>query len=208
MSDDSEGERSARDSFVDVDDDSTLEPEILRWLEMYAAAADGRRDATVAGILDEVNRLLRRYRKESSAHRTDYGSRLRMLTEQMPVMLWTTDARLRVTMVAGGGLAAVDIDPSSTVSLALTVVLGTDTARSGAVDAHARALNGQPAVFEYDRRSRSYLAHVQPLSDADGVIVGTIGLAIDVTARKQAEQALARRERNYPPTASGRRVAV
>src|SRR4029079_19181035 len=62
------------------------------------------------------------------------------------------------------------------------------------VNAHERALHGQPAVFEYDRRSRSYLAHVQPLSDPNGVIVGTIGLAIDVTERKQAEQALARRE--------------
>ena len=49
-------------------------------------------------------------------------------------------------------------------------------------------------VFEYDRRSRSYLAHIQPLSDPNGVIVGTVGLAIDVTERKRAEEALARRE--------------
>ena len=194
MGDDSGVGTSDQGSFVDADDDSTLEPEIIHWLGMYAEAADGRRDATVAGIFREVNRLLRRYRKADSVHRADYGSRLRTLTEQMPVMLWTTDTRLRVTTVAGGGLAAVDIDPSSTVSLPLTVVLGTDTPSSGAVDAHERALHGQPAVFEYDRRSRSYLAHVQPLSDPDGVIVGTIGLAIDVTERKQAEEALARRE--------------
>src|SRR5215208_5636458 len=194
MGDDSEGEKSDRDTFVDADDDLRLEPEIVRWLSMYAEAADGRRDATVAAVFDEVNRLLRRYRKESAAHRTDYGSRLRMLTEQMPVMLWTTDARLRVTMVAGGGQAAVDIDPSSTASLPLSVVLGTDTASPAAVEAHQRALRGEPAVFEYDRRSRSYLAHVQPLSDPGGVVVGTIGLAIDVTERKRAEEALARRE--------------
>src|SRR3954447_10871351 len=148
-------------SFTDAGDDLTLEPEIIHWREMYAEAEDGARDATVGAILDEVNRLLRRYRKESSTHRTDYGSRLRTLTEQMPVMLWTTDTRLRVTTVAGGGLAAVDVDPSSTVSLPLTVVLGTDTPSSGAVDAHERALHGRPAVFEYDRRSRSYLAHIQ-----------------------------------------------
>jgi hypothetical protein len=127
MGDRSGGGRSDRDSFVGPDDDSTLEPEIVRWLGMYVEAAAGRREATVAAILYEVNRLLRRYRRESSVHRADYGSRLRMLTEQMPVMLWTTDTRLRVTTFAGGGLAAVDIDPSSSVSLPLTVVLGTDT---------------------------------------------------------------------------------
>ena len=194
MSDDSGGERSVRRSFIGADDDSEPEPEIVRWREMYAEAVDGGRDATVSAIFDEANRLLRRYRKESSVHRADYGSRLRMLTERMPVMLWTTDTRLRITMVAGSGLAAVDIDPSSTISLPLTVVLGTDTLRSGAMDAHERALQGQPAVFEYDRRSRSYLAHVEPLSNPGGVLVGTIGLAIDVTERKRAEEALARRE--------------
>src|SRR4051812_40595891 len=153
MSDDSEGEKSDRDTFVDADDDSTPEPEIIRWLGMYADAADGRRDATVAGIFGEVNLLLRRYRKGESVHRADYGSRLRMLTKRMPVLLWTTDTRLRITTVAGDGLAAVDIDPSSTVALPLTVVLGTDTPSSGAVDVHERALNGQPGVFEYDRGS-------------------------------------------------------
>ena len=194
MGNDSENGTCNQSSFVDPDDDPALEPEIHHWLAMYADAGDGPRDATVAGILGDVNRLLRRYRKESSAHRTDYWSRLRMLTEHMPVMLWTTDNRLRVTTVAGGGQAAVDIDPASTASLPLSVVLGTDTLSSEAVTAHARALHGQPADFEYDRRSRSYLAHIQPLSDAHGVINGTIGLAIDVTERKQAEKALARRE--------------
>src|SRR3954452_5164610 len=107
----------------------------------------------------------------------------------MPVMLRTTDAELRVTTVAGGGLAAVDLDPSSTVSLPLTVVLGTEGSSLGAMEVHRRALGGEPGVFEYDRRSRSFRAHVQPLSDPDGVITGTIGLAIDVTELHQAVDA-------------------
>src|SRR5262245_25970029 len=77
MGDDSGGEGTDRDAFVDADDDQRLESEIVRWLQMYAGAANGRRDATVAAIFDQMNRLLRRYRWESAAHRADYGSRLR-----------------------------------------------------------------------------------------------------------------------------------
>jgi len=181
-------------TFDEPDDDVRLERETLRWLAQYADATGATRDAAVAAILDEMNRLLLRYRRERSILQAEYGPRLRTLTEQLPVMLWMTDTELRVTTFAGAGLAAVGIDPASTVSLALTVVLGTDTSSLGAMEAHAQALQGQPAVFEYEQRSRSYLAHVQPLSHPDGVIVGTMGFAIDVTERKQAEEALARRE--------------
>ena len=64
MGDDSEGGVNQGNVFVDADD-WMLEPEIIRWLAMYAEASDGRRDAPVAAIFDEVNRLLRRYRETS-----------------------------------------------------------------------------------------------------------------------------------------------
>jgi PAS domain S-box-containing protein len=181
---------------VSVDaNDRALEPEVVRWLSMYAETSDDQSDAPVAAIFDDVNRLLRRYRQADPVQLAIYGSRLRMLTEHLPLLLWTTDSKLRVTTVSGGGLAAADIDPSCTVSMPLTDVLGDSVPSSRAMVAHERALQGQPAVFEFDRRSRSYLAHVQPLSDPDGVIVGTVSLATDVTERKRAEEALASCER-------------
>jgi len=179
---------SGRDPFVDPSD-VNLEPEIIRWLRMYARAADDRLDATVAAILEEVNRLLRRYRGEGSVNRADYGSRLRALTEHMPVIVWTTDDELRVTSFSGGGLAEVAIEPASGVSLLLADLLQMGTPSSRPMSAHERALQGQSGVYEYDWRSRSYLAHVEPLSSPDGAVVGTVGLAIDVTERKRADEA-------------------
>src|SRR4051812_11012439 len=78
---DSGGGTSNQDSFADRDDVG-LEPEIIRWLGMYAGAAYATHNATVADILDEVNRLLSRYRRESAAYRREYAARLRELTEQ------------------------------------------------------------------------------------------------------------------------------
>jgi len=59
------------DMFADAGDDSQVEPEIDRWLKMFAEATDGRRDAVVATICNEMNRLLRQYRKADSVHRED-----------------------------------------------------------------------------------------------------------------------------------------
>src|SRR4051795_7909614 len=188
MGDDSGGGADGRNAFVDADD-WALEPEIVRWLSMYVEAGDHPGDATVAAIFDEVNRLLRRYRKGDLFHLADDESRLQTLTEHLPLLLRTTDTMLRVTTISGGDQAAVDIDPSGSASLSLTAVVGTGSPGSSDVDAHQRALHGQRAVFEYDRRSPSSLAHVQPLSDPAGVIVGTIGLAIDFTERKRTEEA-------------------
>src|SRR4051794_41044350 len=47
----------------DGPDDTRVEPEIVRWLGMYAEAQGRTRDAAVVAILDEVNRLLSRYRR-------------------------------------------------------------------------------------------------------------------------------------------------
>jgi PAS domain S-box-containing protein len=184
-----------RDRVVGPDDDPSLEPEVIRWLWRYAKATDGRDDKTVAGILDEVNRLLCRDRTADLAYRVDYASRLRVLTEHLPVILWTTDTALRVTSFAGGGLAQVQRQPSGSVPRPLADLLGAGSSGSTSMVAHQDALQGRPGVYEYVWRSRSYLAHVEPLSDLDGVIAGTVGLAIDVTERKQAEKALARRKR-------------
>jgi len=43
-------------------------------------------------------------------------------------------------------------------------------------------------------RGRTYSSHIVPLVGAGGAINGTVGVALDITDRKRAEKALARRE--------------
>jgi hypothetical protein len=89
MSEDTGGETIDWSSAIASDRDAALEPEIIRWLKMYVDVADGRADATVGAILDEVNQLLRRYRASDEARRAGVESRPRVPSESTPDILRT-----------------------------------------------------------------------------------------------------------------------
>ncbi len=112
--------------------------------------------------------------------------RLRLLLEQMPAALWTTTTDLRITTLVG---AAVPASAQAGIGQAMPAFLfahaGNAAGVAAAVDAHRRALAGAPAGFEVEDEAegRTYAAHVEPLRDTDGRVVGTIGVAHDVTDR-------------------------
>ncbi len=55
-------------------------------------------------------------RYEAALHES--AERLRLLVEKMPAVLWSTDADLRVTSSAGGGLAALGLETSDRLPVA------------------------------------------------------------------------------------------
>jgi PAS domain-containing protein len=54
--------------------------------------------------------------------------------------------------------------------------------------AHRRALAGESATYEHEWAGNCYQIHLEPLRDAEGRIVGCIGIALDITVRKRAQQ--------------------
>ena len=60
-----------------------------------------------------------------------------------------------------------------------------------AIDAHLRALAGESVKYETELRGRIYENNVEPFRDASGVVIGAVGMAIDVTMREQAFSARA-----------------
>jgi signal transduction histidine kinase len=54
---------------------------------------------------------------------------------------------------------------------------------------HRRALAGLSNKYEFKWADRWFETHVEPFRDAHGRIIGTIGMAIDTTTRKAAEDA-------------------
>ncbi len=60
------------------------------------------------------------------------------------------------------------------------------------IAAHRRALAGESVTYEITWKQRTFQAHVEPLRDAAGAIQGVIGIAFDITERKQAQEDLHR----------------
>jgi two-component system cell cycle sensor histidine kinase/response regulator CckA len=114
-------------------------------------------------------------------------ARLRVAIQQVPAVLWTTDEDLRFTSSLGAGLSALGLAPNQVVGLSLEQYLG--IGNSG-IDQHRLALRGESVGYEYEMEGRAFTVHVEPLRDAAGAIRGTVGVAVDITDVRRADQAL------------------
>jgi PAS domain S-box-containing protein len=153
------------------------------------------RDAqgNIAGVIVTLRDISDRKQAEQALLESE--SRLRLLVEQMPAILWTTDSELRVQSVAGGGLAAVQVSPAKAIGRSLFEAVPEESA--AAIGFHQRALQGESVSYELEWRGRTFQASVEPLRNAQGVVVGCVGVALDITDRKQAEDLLRHSEKRY-----------
>jgi PAS domain-containing protein len=174
-----------------------IQPEVRQWLQAYALAQDAAdRDRVVAQILESLNAQLYQERAAHSAELAAYEAQVRVLTEQMPATLWSTDTNLRVTSSTGRGLAHVGADGATFLHRRMEEIVGTQDPSSPPIAAHRRALAGASSIYEHDWRGRSFIVHIESLRGADGTIVGTVGASLDVTEWKLAERECAvQRER-------------
>ncbi len=143
----------------------------------------------IAQVAAEFNAMLDARAQVERALR-DSEARLRLVIDQLPMMLWTTDADLRFTSSLGKGFQSVNLKPNYLAGRSLAEVLNTTDPQLPAIQAHRQALKGQSAVYELDWAGCIYESHVEPMRDDQGNIIGCIGVALDITEGKQAEAAL------------------
>ncbi len=112
------------------------------------------------------------------------------LVDQLPVLLWSTDEELRVTSRRGGGLGLLVDPPRRDEGLRVGEGVSDPADAARVIEAHRAALGGKPTTYEIAFQGRAFSARVEPMRDADGRICGVVGVAVDVTDRRRAEDAL------------------
>jgi PAS domain S-box-containing protein len=154
---------------------------------MPILAPGGQVDQTMVMVQDvsdlEVLRSSEKRLRESEG-------RLSLLVGQMPAILWTVDRDLRFTSSVGAALGHLQLQPNEVVGRSLFEYFGTDDREALPIATHLRAIRGETVTYEMPWKGRTFHAHVQPLLDAEGSVIGAVGAALDVTDRKFAEEAL------------------
>ncbi|GGK99408.1 PAS domain S-box protein [Deinococcus radiotolerans] len=151
-----------------------------RWTDLHVTLAVDVAERTWAAV--------ERVRAERA--RTEADDRLRRLIEHLPGgAVFVVDHDLRYLLAQGEALATAGFTPDGLVGRTVKQVLPVAlVAEHEAM--YRRALSGQHFEVEHAAHGRQYLTRGLPLYDAAGQVTSALAMSYDITARKQAEEAV------------------
>src|SRR5215468_4566305 len=120
-----------------------------------------------------------------------------LLVEKLPAVVWTTNERLLITSLAGGGLSELNLRLENFIDRPLQEFLPGLESDARPLLAHQQALAGGASSFDIGMMGRELRAHVEPVRGANRAVVGVIGVAVDNTEGQVAERALRLSEQSY-----------
>ncbi len=163
-------------------------------------------DHGVAGVLAVGHDLTRSYEAERDMERL--AEEQHLLLDNVPVMIFWKDAESRFLRVNKAFAASVNMAPEDIVGKTTAEVCGRRAERYN-TDDHQVLSTGEPklAIVEpvmTPRGERWHRTDKIPLLNSEGSIVGIVGFTVDITAQRQAYDALAASEREAAALASFR----
>jgi signal transduction histidine kinase len=112
---------------------------------------------------------------------------VRLLAEQLPAILWSTDAQLVLTSIKGKCLPPNAPHQVGTNLFELTASADRDLMP---LATHLRVLQGDSVPYRATWQGRVFLAHVEPLCGPGGSIAGCNGMALEITERQSLQEHL------------------
>jgi signal transduction histidine kinase len=141
--------------------------------------------------LELAVQALQRQRAELEASNRTLAQReahLRMVQQQLPALLWTTDLELRYSSLMGAGLRKLPLASEELLGRLVGDAISDGEGMELAIAAHRAALAGEKSRYELGWHGSTYECSVEPLRDEHGVLVGTVGVGLDVTQARATEQ--------------------
>lgn len=112
---------------------------------------------------------------------------LDMVVRQVSAVYWLVDKDLRIKSTGGPILEVLGYPADQYIGTTLYDVIAVDPSTASPIEAHLRALAGATITFTNEYRGRVLANTICP-HIVDGVVIGAIGTAIDVTAQRALEQ--------------------
>jgi PAS domain S-box-containing protein len=135
--------------------------------------------------------------KQEEQAAKELAQRYRLISEQLPCSIWSTDKDLRYTSSTGAGLSSVGLKPGQLIGKTICEFYGGQPEKERALEAYRHVLTGEPRTFESRYRGRQFLASIEPFRDENNRIIGTVGVAYDITAQKQMQYVLEQINRKH-----------
>ena len=132
-------------------------------------------------------------RKRSEQVQYEQHQLLALVVNNTPVIIWSTDLQGVFKLSVGKGLESLGLKPGEVIGQSALELYKDNSQIVGDLQ---RALRGETLVSNASVAGRCYESYYAPMLDSNGELVGTWGIAIDITDRRQAEEEL-RRHRDH-----------
>ena len=152
------------------------------WLGQYVQLI--LEDDEIVNIQAVARNITARKRAEEALRARE--ERVRPVVSTAPIILWAADREGVFSLCEGHGLKGLGLEPWD-VSGRKVVEVYTD---SGIVGHLRRALEGETFQTEVSLGGRVFDSWYSPLRDADRVITGVIGVAVDITEHVRLSERL------------------
>jgi PAS domain S-box-containing protein len=152
-------------------------------------------------VLNEVETA----REDAERELIEREAQLRLMLDQLPAVVFTTDMDLKVTTVRGslGAFSCMRQEVGRMVQERV------DDEHGAVIEALQAVIAGAPsAKYTYECSDSVYDACVEPLRDVDGSVRGTVVAAFDVTERHRAREAVRRMAKQLTATQENERRRI
>ena len=155
--------------------------------------AAGRAIGAAGTILDITER------KRAEIAERELESRLRTVTENVPIILWALDMEGRFTLSEGSTLRKLGIEPGEMVGRS---VFDEFADAPDVVKMCRAALRGEKKDVVLSAQAQTYSVSVAPQWNARGEQIGVAGVSYDITEKARAQDALRESEARFERIAS------